>query len=323
MGVRDFASWVKGHRHMGMLGEGVGKRWVRVWGFNRNSPWGFRLITPVLSIIELECSSSPIFTRSDICPIGHMISPLKPTMGTVAGTIYLLISGWGLLNGGNEISGSGEKLCEILCLATLFHGWTIRIAMALSFPEDVVMQTLNELGICDPVHESEDSHAFRGSLNVPTLDFESLHKVLCGLSFSLLDVVNFHRILDALLLLKCPLYYLHFLRAAPFFVNGNFGEVDLSCCILEKTLVGSGLLDVLRERLANDNVCRITLEELRHMHAYLCFLRFATSSSPLCFTRRTWVGEIELRWSTHGEYFMKRSCVMGPTDGANLLIQNM
>nr|GEW62578.1 transposon Ty3-I Gag-Pol polyprotein [Tanacetum cinerariifolium] len=29
MGVRDFASWVKGHKHMGMLGEGVGTIWVR------------------------------------------------------------------------------------------------------------------------------------------------------------------------------------------------------------------------------------------------------------------------------------------------------
>nr|GEV53369.1 reverse transcriptase domain-containing protein [Tanacetum cinerariifolium] len=29
MGVRDFAGWVKGHRHMGMLGEDVGTVWVR------------------------------------------------------------------------------------------------------------------------------------------------------------------------------------------------------------------------------------------------------------------------------------------------------
>ncbi|GKD01553.1 hypothetical protein Tco_1171827 [Tanacetum coccineum] len=36
---------------------------------------------------------------------------------------------------GKKISGLGEKLCVILCLATLSQGWTIRIANALSFPE--------------------------------------------------------------------------------------------------------------------------------------------------------------------------------------------
>ncbi|GJW73148.1 hypothetical protein Tco_0132518 [Tanacetum coccineum] len=43
--------------------------------------------------VEVECSSSPIFTSSDICPIGHMISPLKPMRGVVAGTIWLFTSG--------------------------------------------------------------------------------------------------------------------------------------------------------------------------------------------------------------------------------------
>nr|GEY30587.1 hypothetical protein [Tanacetum cinerariifolium] len=64
------------------------------------------------------------------------------------------------------------------------------------------METLNELGIGDPVYEFRDSHAFRGSLNVFALNFESFHEVFCGFPFSLLDVVDFYRILDALLLLK-------------------------------------------------------------------------------------------------------------------------
>nr|GFA88467.1 reverse transcriptase domain-containing protein [Tanacetum cinerariifolium] len=64
------------------------------------------------------------------------------------------------------------------------------------------MGTLNELEIGDPVHESRYSHALRGSLNISTLNFESLHEVLCGFPFSLLDVVDFYRILDALLLMK-------------------------------------------------------------------------------------------------------------------------
>ncbi|GJX65304.1 gypsy type transposase [Tanacetum coccineum] len=42
---------------------------------------------------EVECSSSPIFTSSCICSIGHIISPLNPIKGVVAGTNWFLISG--------------------------------------------------------------------------------------------------------------------------------------------------------------------------------------------------------------------------------------
>nr|GEW25548.1 hypothetical protein [Tanacetum cinerariifolium] len=124
---------------------------------------------------EVECSSSPIFTSSCICPIGHIISSLNPIKGVVAGTNWFLIFGWSLLKqcsyniseadtpstymqciqwslisasmiigpsvpsssprGGKRISGLGEKLYVILCLATLSQGWTIRMANALSFPE--------------------------------------------------------------------------------------------------------------------------------------------------------------------------------------------
>ncbi|GJS90213.1 hypothetical protein Tco_0772849 [Tanacetum coccineum] len=62
--------------------------------------------------------------------------------------------------------------------------------------------TLNELGVSDSVHESEDSHAFWGSLNMPTLSFIYLHKIFHGFPFSLLDVVDFYWILDTLILLK-------------------------------------------------------------------------------------------------------------------------
>ncbi|GJW36945.1 hypothetical protein Tco_0059865 [Tanacetum coccineum] len=47
--------------------------------------------------VDVECSSSHIFTSSDIFPSGHIISPLNPTSGVVAGTIWLLTSGWNLL----------------------------------------------------------------------------------------------------------------------------------------------------------------------------------------------------------------------------------
>ncbi|GJQ89980.1 hypothetical protein Tco_0001119, partial [Tanacetum coccineum] len=218
--------------------------------------------------VEVKCSSSPIYTGSDIFPIGHMISPLKPTRGTAARTIWLFTSGRSLLkqysysiseadppstyircmkwplisasmimgpsvsssfpNGGNEISGSREKLCMILFMATFCHGWTIRIAMALSVffrawfeaatsPLRNAVVTLimssTDFGILscsrlmsswvgDFVHEFEDSHAFWGSLNMPTLSLKSLHKIFRGFPFSLLDVMDFYRIVDTLLLLK-------------------------------------------------------------------------------------------------------------------------
>ncbi|GJX00087.1 hypothetical protein Tco_0184000 [Tanacetum coccineum] len=122
-----------------------------------------------------------------------------------------------------------------------------------------------------------------------------------------------------------PLHCLHFLRAAKLFVDGNPGsgflsDADLSHHILEKTRVGSGHLDVLRERLGfnlllrspllfgvldleycdlllattDDNDYHSIPEELHQTQAYRDFLRFALSLFPLCFARRTWVGEIEL-----------------------------
>nr|GFC58347.1 hypothetical protein [Tanacetum cinerariifolium] len=125
--------------------------------------------------VEVKFSSSPIFTGNDICPIFHMISPLKPTRGTMAETIWLFTSERSLLKqcsyniseadpastyirrmkwpsicassimglsvssssskDGNEISKSEAKLCVILYLAIFCYGWTIKIAIAMSFPD--------------------------------------------------------------------------------------------------------------------------------------------------------------------------------------------
>ncbi|GKC65718.1 hypothetical protein Tco_1098316, partial [Tanacetum coccineum] len=86
---------------------------------------------------EVECYASPIFTSSDICPTGYMISPLKPIRGAWLPNSASMIMGPSVLSssprGGNEISKLGEKPCVILCLATLCQGWTIKIAKALSF----------------------------------------------------------------------------------------------------------------------------------------------------------------------------------------------
>ncbi|GJZ94674.1 hypothetical protein Tco_0666877 [Tanacetum coccineum] len=52
------------------------------------------------------------------------------------------------------------------------------------------------------LHDIRDSHAFWSSLNMPTLSFKPLYKIFREFSFPLLDVVDFYRIFDALLLLK-------------------------------------------------------------------------------------------------------------------------
>ncbi|GJZ88911.1 hypothetical protein Tco_0660693 [Tanacetum coccineum] len=51
------------------------------------------------------------------------------------------------------------------------------------------------------MHESEDPHALEGSLHASGFHLELFHELLDGLSVPLLDIVNFDRIFDVLLLL--------------------------------------------------------------------------------------------------------------------------
>ncbi|GJZ24433.1 hypothetical protein Tco_0561892 [Tanacetum coccineum] len=121
--------------------------------------WDGDLITMKFIHMEVECSSSPIFTSRDTWPSGQIVSPLNPMSGVVAGIIWFLISGRSLTKqcsyrtsedahpstyirctkcppisasiiigpsipssspkGGKEITVSGEKLWVTLCLATL------------------------------------------------------------------------------------------------------------------------------------------------------------------------------------------------------------
>ncbi|GJV87802.1 hypothetical protein Tco_1531740 [Tanacetum coccineum] len=59
--------------------------------------WDGDLITMKFIHVEVECSSSPIFTSKDIFPSGQMVSLLNLMRCVVAGTIWLLISGWILM----------------------------------------------------------------------------------------------------------------------------------------------------------------------------------------------------------------------------------
>nr|GEX26223.1 hypothetical protein [Tanacetum cinerariifolium] len=116
---------------------------------NFSIPWAvggiaWILLTPGLPIIPLygdgdltimkfihandECSSSPIFTSSDICPSGHIISSLNPTRGVVAGIIWLLTSGQNLLK-----KNLRPYTCEFASVSFFNWGCHRRRRLELSF----------------------------------------------------------------------------------------------------------------------------------------------------------------------------------------------
>nr|GFA84394.1 hypothetical protein [Tanacetum cinerariifolium] len=56
--------------------------------------------------------------------------------------------------------------------------------------------------VSDAVHKSRDPQALWSSIDMHVFCFEALHEGFCQLSFTLFDVVDFHRILDVFLLLR-------------------------------------------------------------------------------------------------------------------------
>ncbi|GJU50402.1 hypothetical protein Tco_1219957 [Tanacetum coccineum] len=64
------------------------------------------------------------------------------------------------------------------------------------------MKSLDEFRVCDSMHESEYSHAFWCSFDMPTFQFISFHKIFHRLCITLLDVMEFYGIFDVFLLLK-------------------------------------------------------------------------------------------------------------------------
>nr|GEU61978.1 chlorophyll a-b binding protein of LHCII type 1-like [Tanacetum cinerariifolium] len=143
----------------------------------------------------------------------------------------------------------------------------------------LLRRTFNELGVGDFVHECEDSHALRGSLDMPTLSLESLHEIFYRFPLSLLDVLSMnsggrssnHTLADppglfwevevadagcerlsdcADTLFSLPHSLLNTPSSLLSLPTGMcLGNSDLSRLILEKTLVRLGLSDMLRERL--------------------------------------------------------------------------
>ncbi|GJU14135.1 hypothetical protein Tco_1136531 [Tanacetum coccineum] len=66
---------------------------------------------------------------------------------------------------------------------------------------DFVMETFDELRVCNSMHESGDSHAFWSTLDIPAFQFISFPKVFCRLSLPLFDVMDSYGIFNAFLLL--------------------------------------------------------------------------------------------------------------------------
>ncbi|GJV19886.1 hypothetical protein Tco_1368906 [Tanacetum coccineum] len=60
----------------------------------------------------------------------------------------------------------------------------------------------SNIRISDVVHESKYPHAFWRPVDVHAFRFEPFHESFCGLSLSLLDVMNLYGVLDVLLLLR-------------------------------------------------------------------------------------------------------------------------
>ncbi|GKD25275.1 hypothetical protein Tco_1231489 [Tanacetum coccineum] len=66
---------------------------------------------------------------------------------------------------------------------------------------NMFIKALYQFRVVNPMQESEDPHALRGSLHASSFHLESFHELLDGLSVPLLDIVDFDGIFDVLLLL--------------------------------------------------------------------------------------------------------------------------
>nr|GEX04163.1 hypothetical protein [Tanacetum cinerariifolium] len=130
------------------------------------------------------------------------------------------------------------------------------LLLAASMPE-----ALDELGVGDFVYESGDSHALWGSFNMPNFSFKPLPKIFRGFpslclmwwisTGSFLLKVVFYEILFQITI---AIYGLRSLwNTSPYLLILSsylrLGDADMSRRMLEKTPVGSELLDMLRERL--------------------------------------------------------------------------
>ncbi|GJT81416.1 hypothetical protein Tco_1055758 [Tanacetum coccineum] len=164
-------------------------------------------LTTMKSIhVDVECSSSPIFTKSVICPNGHFISPLNP-INEMTFRRYIC----GALDGLRSpllLLGGLPSLHRLANVGTTFPDWVRSFELSFVILPFVVTESLElpEVSIfrriSDSMHESGDSHAFRCSFNISTFRLIPLYEVFCGLSISLLDVVEHYWVSDALFLLE-------------------------------------------------------------------------------------------------------------------------
>nr|GEZ09374.1 hypothetical protein [Tanacetum cinerariifolium] len=142
---------------------------------------------------------------------------------------------------------------------------------------------LDQLRIDNSMHESGDFYTFRSSLYVLVFKLVPPHEFFCGFPISLLDVVDFNRVIE------------------PYSgVSSECGmeHVEPRCHF-----------PALR-RAVSTPMSEPFLEAL---------------SSARCFGPG--MSHVLAKWSllvsAYGEYFRKRGCILDPTYGANLLVQNL
>nr|GFA06149.1 hypothetical protein [Tanacetum cinerariifolium] len=149
---------------------------------------------------DVECSSSSIFTSNDICPRGHIISPLN--QGVFARINWFLIFRRNLLKQCSyKISEEEPPSTYMRCtqcpliLDSMIMGPSIPSSSPRVGKE--ITDSGEKLGIGNSVHKSEDFHAFWSFIDDPAFKLVPPQKLFRGFPISLFDVVNLYRIFDA------------------------------------------------------------------------------------------------------------------------------
>ncbi|GKC06945.1 hypothetical protein Tco_0998555 [Tanacetum coccineum] len=125
----------------------------------------------------------PRDTRRSICPRGQEISLKNPMREAVIGTNLLLTSCLSL-----------RKQCSYKALPpSMYIPWTSCFYYAYHFTHhfgDVIIEPLDQSGVRNVVHESEDFHQFRCSLKQHAFTGETLNEGFRRFSFSLIHMVE-------------------------------------------------------------------------------------------------------------------------------------
>nr|GEV54286.1 hypothetical protein [Tanacetum cinerariifolium] len=104
-----------------------------------------------------------------------------------------------------------------------------RISFGVLTSGDIIVQTVDQIGIGDTMHVSRYSHALWGSIDVNAFSFEAFHKYFRGLSLLLLDMIDFDWVLNVFLLfLDDPPDHMPQLRLDVGWHYGSLGNLEFA-----------------------------------------------------------------------------------------------